>query len=382
MKKLCFVTTVSLTIKAFLIPVLNRFRDNTSWELTVICDEDDSLQEALPAGVRYIPVPMKRGISLGGIGACWKMYQIFRKEKFDLVQYSTPNASVYASIAAWAAGVKHRIYHLMGYRFLGFSGIKAEIFKLLEKLACSLATKVECVSKSNLRIGVEMGLFPDKKVSVLYHGSSAGVDLGRFDISKKEIWRKELRQEFGYSNADCVFGFAGRITGDKGINELLRAFEKMSRADTRLFLVGRQEEQHTLDQRLWNQAINSDRVTVHPEVKDIERYFSMMDVLILPSYREGFGNIVIEAEAMGVPVIVTDIPGPTDAMLPEETGLVVKVRDVDSLYAAMERLAGDPELRKRLGKAGAEFAARNFDQKILTEKILADRKRLLGICEE
>jgi len=107
-----------------------------------------------------------------------------------------------------------------------------------------------------------------------------------------------------------------------------------------------------------------------------------MDAYILPSYREGFGSVIIEAEAMGVPVIVTDIPGPTDAMLPEETGLVVKVRDVDSLYAAMERLAGDPELRTRLGKAGAEFAARNFDQKILTEKILADRKRLLGIDKE
>ena len=100
MKKLCFITTVSATVRSFLLPVLSYYTQHTDWELTVVCDHDPLLQQLLPEGVKYYPISMKRGISLGGIAACWKMYRFFRKEKFDLVQYSTPNAACYASIAA------------------------------------------------------------------------------------------------------------------------------------------------------------------------------------------------------------------------------------------------------------------------------------------
>lgn len=377
MKKLCFVTTVSSTVRAFLTPVLAHMAQYTDWELTVICHEDPTLAADLPERVRFIPVSMKRGISLGGIGAMLKMAKIFRKEKFDLVQYSTPNAALYAALAAKLAGVKQRKYHLMGFRFLGFSGWKRTLFRGIERFACGLSTDIECVSASNMAMGVEEGIFPAEKAKVLFYGSSAGVDLSRFDIEKKQLWRQALRRQFGYEPTDCVFGFAGRITGDKGINELLTAFQELETPQSRLFFAGVIEDEQTLDPTLLQQSQEDEKVTFCGYVTDIERYFAMMDVLVLPSYREGFGNIVIEAQAMGIPVIVSDIPGPIDAMQADVTGLTVPARDAASLKAAMERLAADPQLREKMGAAGREFVEQRFDQKKLVAVILQDRKQML-----
>ena len=377
MKKICFVTTVSLTVRAFLIPVLRHLKANTDWDIAVICDEDPTLPAELPEGVRYIPVSMKRGVSPAGVGAMLKMRKIFRKEKFDLVQYSTPNAALYASLAAKFAGIRHRKYHLMGFRFLGFSGWKRGLFKWIEKLACGASTDIECVSASNLKLGIDEGVFKAEKARVLFYGSSAGVDLSRFDIANKSRWRQELRRRFGYGDHHCVFGFAGRITGDKGINELLRAFSRMRDENARLLLVGTVEEEETLDAQLLAWARSSDRVTFHPFVMDIERYYAAMDVLVLPSYREGFGNIIIEAQAMGVPVIVSDIPGPVDAMEPGTTGLTVPVRNEDALGAAMETLCTCREDREEMGQKGRAFVEKCFDQKKLVEHILLNRMALL-----
>lgn len=378
MKKLCFVTTVPLTVRAFLVPILAHLRANTDWELTVICDDDATLAADLPEGVRYIPISMKRGISPAGIGAMLKMRKIFKTEKFDYVQYSTPNAALYAAMASKLAGIKHRRYHLMGFRFLGFSGWKRSLFKTIEKFACSLSTDIECVSPSNMKLGIEEGVFPEKKARVLFYGSSAGVDLHKFDIERREAWRQELRREYGYEEDACVFGFAGRITGDKGINELLAAFRGMEDPNARLFLAGRIEDEHTLDERSMDWAKENDKVRFCGFVPDLERYYAMMDVLVLPSYREGFGNIIIEAQAMGLPVIVTDIPGPIDAMEPGVTGLTVPVKDENALRCAMEKLCAHREIRKEMGKKGRTFVDERFDQEKLAQVILEDRRELLS----
>lgn len=378
MKKLCFVTTVPLTVRAFLVPILAHLRANTPWELTVICDDDPTLAVDLPEGVRYIPISMKRGISPAGIGAMLKMRKIFKTEKFDYVQYSTPNAALYAAMASKLAGIKHRRYHLMGFRFLGFSGWKRSLFKTIEKFACSLSTDIECVSPSNMKLGIEEGVFPEKKARVLFYGSSAGVDLHKFDIERRGAWRQELRREYGYEEDACVFGFAGRITGDKGINELLSAFRGMEDSNARLFLAGRIEDEQTLDERSMDWAKENDKVRFCGFVPDLERYYAMMDVLVLPSYREGFGNIIIEAQAMGLPVIVTDIPGPIDAMEPGVTGLTVPVKDENALRCAMEKLCAHREIREEMGKKGRTFVEERFDQEKLAQVILEDRRELLS----
>lgn len=377
MKKICFVTTVPMTIRAFVIPVVRHFAAHTDWQITVVCDDDPALQEELPAGVRYVPISMKRGISLSGIRSVADMYRLFRREKFDLVQYSTPNAAFYGSIASWLAGIRHRKYHLMGFRYLGFTGVKKTIFKTIERISCLLSTDIECVSRSNMALGLAHRVFPAGKAKVVHHGSSAGVDLKRFDIEKKEQWRTEVRRELGFSDDQCVFGFAGRITGDKGINELLRAFGTLPRENNRLLLVG-EVEREGLEPRLLAAAEADGNIVFHPFVDDLQRYMAAMDVLVLPSYREGFGNIVIEAQAMGVCVIVSDIPGPTDAMEPGVSGLKVPAGDVDKLAEAMQTLSTDQALRRRFGAQGRKLVEERFDCDILMEHFLRERRALLG----
>ena len=380
MKKICFVTTVSLTVRAFVLPVIRYFREHTDWEITVICHEDPQLLELLPEGVRYIPISMERGVNIGGIKAMLKMIKIFRREKFDLVQYSTPNASFYASLAAWITRIPVRLYAQWGIAYVGFTGIKRWIFKTLEKMICKLSTWVEPDSFGNLKFSHEEGLYPEEKGAVIWSGSACGVNLQKFDISHKQEWRQVIRRQYGIGVSDFVYGFIGRITGDKGINELFAAGKRIlqEKPDVWLMLVGYLEKPETVDQTLLNWAQNEKRVLFCGYTDVVEQYLSAMDVYVLPSHREGFGSAVVEAEVMGVPVIVTDIPGPTDAMLRNETGIVVQKADVDSLYDGMRKMQEDKDMRLRFAERAHSFGTERFEQNKLAEYILEDRKRLLN----
>lgn len=380
MKKICFVTTVSLTIRAFVLPVIRYFKENTDWDITVICHEDPQLQDLLPEGVHYIPISMQRGVNIGGIKAMRQMIKIFRREKFDMVQYSTPNASFYASIAAKRAGIPVRLYCQWGIAYVGFTGIKRKIFKMLEKKICKLSTWIEPDSFGNLKFSHEEGLYPEEKGAVIWSGSASGVNLQKFDISHKDEWRKAVRQQYGIGEGDFVHGFIGRITGDKGINELFAAGKRIlqEKPDAWLMLVGYLEKADTVDQELLNWAQNEKRVLFCGYSDVVEQYLSAMDVYILPSHREGFGSAVVEAEAMGVPVIVTDIPGPTDAMIRNETGIVVQKENVDSLYAGMRQMQDDGAMRAEFSQKAHNFALEKFEQRKLAEYIVEDRKRLMN----
>ena len=263
--------------------------------------------------------------------------------------------------------------------FVGFSGIKRSVFKQTEKLVCTLSTWVEPDSFGNLRFSHQEGLYPESKGSVIWNGSASGVDLSKFDVSKKTEWRTEVREQYGIDEDAFVFGFIGRITGDKGINELFTASREILEKEPSayLMLVGSMEKSDSVDDALYQWAQQEKRVLFCGYTDVVEQYLSAMDVYILPSYREGFGSAVIEAEAMAVPVIVSDIPGPTDAMRRDETGLVVKKADVPSLRDGMLQLLHDRELCERFGAAGYDFAAENFEQKQLFRLIAEDRRRLL-----
>lgn len=360
------------------MPAIRYLHEHTDWEISLICDEDPEFRKRLPEYIRYIPVPMKRGISPSGITAIFKMAKIFRREKFDIVQYSTPNASLYASVAAKMAKIPVRLYCQWGMAFVGFTGVKRKIFKSIEKFVCRNSTWIEPDSFGNLKFCHEEGLYGPEKSSVVWNGSACGVDLKKFDISQKVIWRKQIRQQYNIPEEAVVYGFVGRITGEKGVNELFAAYRRMSeKQNAYLMLVGFLEKADSVDQELYHWAQSQEKVIFCDYTKVIEQYMAAMDVYILPSYREGFGCAVIEAEAMGVPVIISDIPGPTDAMVRDVTGLVVKKADVDTLHDAMVRLYDDADLRNQFGKAAYTFATEKFDQTQLFAHIVEDRKRLL-----
>lgn len=374
MFKICYVVTIPLTIESFFIPQLQYLAAN-GFDVTVVCSNDSNLQEKLGESIRFYPIDIPRGISFGGsIYALKTLTCFFKKEKFDLIQYSTPNAAFYSSIAAKKADCKVRNYHLMGLRYLGASGMERTILKVLERIACHNSTSIECVSKSNMEMGISEGLFPREKVTVVWNGSTGGVDLSRFDFSKRQQWRKEIRKELGYSSNDFVYGFVGRITKDKGIDELLSAFLEL-KDNSKLLLVGDIEKDNHLDVDLLAKAQQNSNIKFHSFVSDIERYYAIIDVLVLPSYREGFGNVVIEAGAVGTPAIVTDIPGPTDTIDREKTALVVPVKNPHALAESLRKIRERDYVN--MGENAAQFAKEKFDSKVLCEKILERKKEIL-----
>ena len=371
--KICYVVTIPTTIRAFFIPQLKYLAEH-GYDITVVCGQDDKLQQDLVDNICYTPVDIPRGFSLfGSLKAIKLLYNVMKSNRFDLVQYSTPNAALYTSIASKLAGVKVRNYHLMWFRYLGASGIGQKILNGIEQISCKLSTSIECVSESNLRFGIQEGIFEEKKATVVWHGSTGGVDLRRFDYAKRYIWRNEVRSQLGLADDDFVFGFVGRITKDKGVNEILEAFLG-SQAGAKLLLVGAEEGLNTLDQQLLQKAKSHPDIVFQGPVTDVERYFAAIDVLLLPSYREGFGNVVIEAAAMGTPAIVSNIPGPVDAVEPGKTALVVSARSVGELGKAMEQALKERKIG--MEETCVKFVWTHFDSEKLCEKI-CERKRML-----
>lgn len=379
-RKICFVTTVSMTLKAFVVETAKYLHEHGNFDITFICQEDKEFAKSLPKYIHYYPVPMKRGVSLDGIKAIHSMRQIFKREGFELVQYSTPNASLYAAIAATSVKIPVRLYCQWGMVYVGFSGIKRSIFKLEEQLVCGLSTWIEPDSKSNLKLAHREGIYPRGKGSVIWNGSACGVDLLRFDASKRSIYREEVREQYRITEDAYVYGFIGRLKKEKGINELLEVARELLnvRPNAYLMLVGDKEEASGVREDLYNWACESDRVLMTGHTDTVEKYLAAMDCYILPSYREGFGMGVIEAGAMGLPVIVTNIPGPMDAMRHKITGIVVKKADVSSLKRAMIFLIEHPEIGKKLGSNAKAYVEENFEQQQLFGHILVDRIRLLS----
>lgn len=374
MKKICYITTIPGTLGFFKKQI--NYLAQHGYEVVIISSYSDSVKQGFLESVRYIPIEIPRGISFGGsLKAIYDLRTVFEREQFDLIQYSTPNAAFYASIAAKSVGCKVRNYHLMGLRYLGASGIERTILKAIEKIACRNSTSIECVSKSNMEMGISEGLFHAEKVTVVWNGSTGGVDLEKFDFCKRSQWRKEVRQKLGYNSNDFVYGFVGRITRDKGINELLEAYFSMD-TDAKLLLIGRIEDEKFLNPELMTKARSHPNVQFHEAVQDIERYYAAIDVLVLPSYREGFGNVVIEAGAVGTPAIVSNIPGPIDTIDKGKTALTVEVKNATALTDKMKAIREMDYMT--MGENAAHFAKEKFDSEVLCEKILERKCFLLG----
>jgi glycosyltransferase involved in cell wall biosynthesis len=378
-KRICFVATLSSTLKAFVCSQAE-FLVCNGWNVTFVCAEDSSFYKELPAGVRYIPLSFKRGIDLfGWLKAIISLYRLFICERFDIVQYSTPNAAFYTCIAAWLAQIPVRLYAQWGIRYVGFSGIVRKIFKLLECWCCKCSTIIEPDSLSNQEFSIQEGLYLKDKSRVIWNGSACGVNIERFDILKKETWRSEYRKKIGLESYHLVVGFVGSIRSEKGCNELIAASRSFfcDMPEARLLLVGDKQFYDTIDEELRDWVDSSIQVIVVAPNSEIPQYMACMDIFSLPSYREGFGLVIIEAEAMGIPVVVSDVPGPIDAMRHEQTGLIVPVKNSKALALALQTLLNDVDKRSAFGAAAMVYARDNFEQKMFLRYLLADKERLL-----
>lgn len=380
-KKICFVVTVSMTVDQFLRFGFEEFHNN-GYDISLVCDMDEDYMTGLPDYVHPYPIKMSRGIDPSGlVNAIKTMKRIFTENKFDIVQYSTPNAAFYASIAAKKAKIPIRLYCQWGLVYLGFSGLKRTIFKTIEKIICRKSTDIQPDSKGNLDFCRQNSFYNAEKSRVVWNGSANGIDITKFDYSNKEIWKKQIRQEYNIPDNKIVLGFLGRVGKDKGFEELMAAFKSLKSKYTNIVLlyVGPNEKPDTVSQESLKYFEDCpDIVYTGGWVDDAERYYAAMDIFLFPSYREGFGNVVIEAEAMGVPVVVSDIPGPQNGMVDGMTGFKVPARTVEPLVEKTSVLIEDGALREQFGKAGAKFAVENFDSKVLIKKIIENRDWLIN----
>lgn len=383
MKKICFITTIAGTIEAFLIDLTHYLVEKEDYDVTFICDRNESLFSYTNEHIHYIPINIKRGIGFDGFSVINQLTKIFKKQRFDIVQYATPNASFYASIAAKRAGVKNRLYTHWGSRYMGYEGgIGRFVFKTIEKITCHNSTIIETESFSLMEYSIKDGLYPREKASVIWNGSACGVKLDNYDLSKREEWRKQILRKYNIPEDAIVFGWCGRITRDKGHNELFEAFRKLKENNNkaRLLMVGRYDNVETIDQELfkWAQGCNDVIFTGPVPGNQVPVMYSAMDVFCSLSYREGFGLVVIEAAAMKLPGIVTDVPGQVDTIVKGETGLLVPAKDVDAVVKAMEYYVNNPEKIKEMGEMARKNVEEKYEQKQLF-KLLAEHRNAI-IC--
>lgn len=381
MIKLCIISTVPATIKAFFGEQL-KFLHEHGFDTTVITSPETSsnLGKSLPKCVKIEYVEMSRTVQpIKDITAFVKIVKILRKEDFDSIQYVSPKGALFGSIAAWYTNIPVRLLLLWGLYYITQSGIKKHLYKGLTKLTFRLSTHIVSDSKGNCQVAVEENLCSKGKISVVGHGSANGVDIERFDPDRLASFKSIIREKHQIPAEAFVFGTVAAIVGDKGINELIAAFVEVAKANPLAYLlyIGQTTEKDPVEPETLRQIENHERIVHVGWQTEPEKYMAAMDAFVLPTYREGFGVVNIEASAMRLPVISTDVPGPQESIVQGETGLLVPAKEIQPLVEAMKEIMGRPILAKKLGQAGRERVMTLYEQKKLWHAILEHRKRLL-----
>lgn len=381
MKKICICTTISLTMKSFVLETAIYLHDKCGYDVTLICNDDADFEKSLPDFIHFIPVHMARGIDFSALSSIKKFIKIFKEHKFDMVQYSTPNAACYASIASRYAKVPIRLYCQWGIRYVGMKGFGRIIFKNIEKMVCKNSTDIRAVSPMNKMYAVSEGLYAESKVKVVGKGGTIGVDMSKYDIQKKMEWRNNIRKKYDIFSDDFVFGFVGRISIDKGCTELLSAFKKLETENShvKLFIIGPVEDNCGISSDLIAWAHKSKNVIMTGLIdnRQIQQYYSAIDVLVHPTYREGFGMVIQEAGALAIPVITTDIPGASEVMENGISSIHVKVKDEKALKVAMESFTKHHDKAIEYGNAAYDRTKKFYDRKIMLENQRKDYQQLL-----
>jgi len=314
--------------------------------------------------------------------ALWRIVRVMRRVRPAIVDGHTPKGGLLAMVAAALCRVPVRIYHQHGLPLMTATGLKRRILRWSERVACRLAHQVICVSGSVREVIIAEGLCPPEKIKVLGHGSIDGVDADRtFDPARVGAEaERDVRARYRIPEGAPVIGFVGRIVRDKGVSELAQSWRalRVEWPSLHLLLAGPFESQDPIPADVEAELRGDPRVHLAGMVHDMPSIYRTLDVLVLPTYREGFPASLLEAAAMELPVIATRIPGCVDAVRDGETGLLVPVRDAEALTAAIRVYLADPELRRRHGARGRERARREFDPGMLREALSQEYMRLLA----
>lgn len=372
MKKIIRTSTIPLSLNVFCRGLLVEL--SKDYEVIAVSSPGkdlDCIKER--EDVKTYGVEMKRKISpFSDLRAVWHLIKIFRKEKPDLIHSITPKAGLLTLLAGKISGVPVRIHTFTGLLFPTSHGLKRKLFKICDKLTCKFATHI-IAEGNDVRNDLINAKVTKKNIRILGNGSLNGINTEYFKTSGDILQEaREVREHLNANEKTIIFLYVGRLARDKGIGELATAFVRLRREnpDMRLLLVGKSDEDDPIDNDIEKIIFDSKDIYFSDTWEnDIRKYYAASDVFVLPSYREGFPNSLLEAASMKLPSIVTDINGSREIVVHGETGVIVPPKDEDALYLAMREFSIKSSEMNDMGDKARERVKSRYEQRFVRDKL-------------
>ena len=379
-QKLIRITTVPISLEKLLENQLRFMKQY--YDVTAISADLSNLERV--GKLQEVPVyaiEMTRKITpWQDLKATWRLFRFFKKEKPFIIHTHTPKAGTVGMLAAKLAGVPHRLHTVAGLPLLEATGRKRKLLNFVEKITYACATKVYPNSNGLRKIIIKEQFCEQEKLKVIGNGSSNGINTSYFDPKLFSVNDKQtLKTNLGITPEDFVFIFVGRLVGDKGINELIQAFQKIVAVTNRvkLLLIGPFESDlDPLAAETLHEIIANESIISLGFQKDVRPYLAISDCLTFPSYREGFPNVVMQAGAMGLPSIVTNINGCDEIIIDGENGIIIPVKNSNAICEAMKKMVADNHFREKLQQNARQMIVSRYEQQVVWESILAEYKKL------
>ena len=377
--KLIRTSTIPGSIETFCRGLLRELQEGENYEVVVVSSPGKEMEIiSQREHVKCIDVPMERHISpFRDIRSLFRLYKVFKKERPDMVHSITPKAGLLSMIAAKLACVPVRLHTFTGLVFPTAHGFTKKILILTDKITCACATHI-VPEGEGVKSDLQTYKITKKPLKILGHGNIRGIDLEYYNPTLPEVASEaeKIRDKDKFT-----FIFIGRIVGDKGINELIDAFEQLKKnvSDIRLILVGYFEKSLDPISEKSSKIIKEDKdIILAGQQKDVRPWLLASDAFVFPSYREGFPNVVIEAGAMGLPSIVTDINGSREIIINGENGLIIPPHDVKSLFEAMKQMVVNKKERLEMASKSRNMIASRYEQSYVRQCLKDYYKEILN----
>jgi len=368
-RRICFIVSIFNIADAFLRDHIEALSEHFDVYLVANFKEDDMIRVGMLKLSGYKSIHIERNINVVKDSiAVIELYRYFKKMEFYSVHSVSPKAGLVTSLAGFMAGIPNRIHIFTGQVWATKTGLLRYALMSIDRLISTLNTKIMVDGESQRLYLIEHKIIKIQNSILIGEGSIAGVNTKRFTPTKSV--RDNIRKELNINDTQVVYIFLGRLNKDKGIDELLQAFNKLAEEDKNVYLllIGVDEDNYISRLPEFSNIQNGINFHYFGKTTTPEETLQAGDIFCLPTYREGFGTSVIESSCLGLPVICSDTYGVIDAMVDDITGLRCKVKDVDSLYQQMKRLSNDPVLRKKLGLNGRERVLDKFSGKLITQQ--------------
>ncbi|MBI5370438.1 MAG: glycosyltransferase family 4 protein [Sphingobacteriales bacterium] len=383
MPKLLRITTAPISLNV-LLPGQMKYMREQGFDVLMVSSDGPELKAVLEReGCRHHIIPMTRRMTpFGDLRCLWLLYKFFRKEKPDLVHSHTPKAGLLSMLAAKMAGVKLRVHTIAGLRYVTTRGFGRQVLIVMEKLTGMAATHVWPNSYSMKAFIERNRLVNPKKLEVIGWGSSNGVNLARYNTAALKADKlNEIKAHIQYDPSLFYFLSVGRIVHDKGMDELLQAFARLHKdhPQIRLVLVGAFEDEVDPVSDTARQLIKTHPAVISAGWSDaVEYYMHISQALVHPSHREGFPNVLMQAGAMGCPVLCSCIDGNIDIVEHRKTGLIFEVKNEEALYREMAWALGHPEELKDYAQTLLQQVQTHYDQRIVQSLLREKYLQLLA----